>query len=80
MGCGCGKNKAVPVDDNQPAVGRKTYRERLKICSNCPTLKRWHDGVPLGADVGALDRCSDCGCFMTAKAFFPIFECPQGKW
>jgi hypothetical protein len=41
--------------------------ERLSICKECPEL-------------GALNRCSQCGCFMNIKVRIYSATCPLGKW
>lgn len=41
--------------------------DRLSICKTCPEL-------------GALNRCSQCGCFMNIKVRIYSAECPLGKW
>lgn len=41
--------------------------ERMDICKTCPEL-------------GALNRCSQCGCFMNIKTRIYSSQCPLGKW
>lgn len=64
------------------AVDEKIYTARLKVCSNCDSLARYHKHLPKGADVSKLDRCSECGCFVKAKARFAgeNFKCPKSFW
>ena len=40
--------------------------QRLTICHSCPLFVR--------------DRCSKCGCVMTAKVHLKLSKCPDGKW
>lgn len=63
----------LPVND-------EIKRERLKHCSMCPDLRRYHDWLPMGADVNSLDRCGACGCFVMAKTAYDGFSCPNGIW
>jgi hypothetical protein len=41
--------------------------ERMNICQSCPEL-------------GALNRCNQCGCFMNIKVRIYSASCPLGKW
>ena len=41
--------------------------DRLSICKACPEL-------------GALNRCRQCGCFMNIKTRIYSAECPLGLW
>ena len=47
--------------------------ERLEACKECEHL-------PESADVGLMDRCSECGCFVRAKVLIGSEQCPMGKW
>lgn len=40
---------------------------KLEICKQCDQL-------------GELDRCKLCGCFMQLKTVMPFSTCPIGKW
>ena len=82
MGCNC-KNQGwrAPPESNFPdAPEPSQYQRRLFLCAGCADLQRFHAGVPPGADVGLLDRCGACGCFVRAKALLAGQSCPQGKW
>lgn len=48
------------------------YWERLEICKECPRGSLHINGYPT--------KCEECGCLIQAKAMFPIFHCPIGKW
>lgn len=41
---------------------------RMKICNDCPHLKR------------KLSQCELCHCFMKLKTKLPKARCPIGKW
>jgi hypothetical protein len=45
------------------------YVERLETCRNCEYLIR-----------GWEDQCSECTCFVDAKALLALEECPRRKW
>lgn len=51
-------------------VDPTTYRKRMSICLECPSLIK---------DIG---RCSLCGCFMETKAKWKTSMCPENppKW
>lgn len=40
---------------------------KLEICKQCDEL-------------GELDKCRICGCFMQMKTVMPFTTCPLGKW
>ena len=42
-------------------------QQRMAICQNCPELK-------------TLNRCQQCGCFMSIKTRIYSSTCPLGKW
>lgn len=42
-------------------------QQRMSICQACPELK-------------ALNRCQQCGCFMSIKTRIYSATCPLGKW
>ena len=46
---------------------KEQYIHRVRICDTCEYLDKWL-------------RCSDCGCFVTAKTAIPTAKCPKGKW
>lgn len=57
-------------------------KKRLEVCANCEKLFRYN-ALPMGADVGLNDRCSDCGCFVVNKVKkygVKSWACPNGKW
>lgn len=62
------------------AVDSDTQAGRLHHCQYCPDLQRFHDWLPVGADVGSLDRCGACGCFVQVKTAYDGFACPKGRW
>jgi hypothetical protein len=53
-------------EDRSLAPG-EVANERLGVCLSCEEL-------------GALDRCRVCGCFVRAKTVLNNMECPLGKW
>ena len=42
-------------------------QQRMAICQTCPEL-------------GTLNRCRQCGCFMNIKTRIYSSSCPLGKW
>jgi len=103
MGCGCSKKSRQPsigrmavtataaavqaAKGQAEKVTEAEYKRRLAVCSGCPDLARFHN-LPLGADVGKLDRCALCGCFVKVKAWRKAtadaardwWDCPAEKW
>ena len=61
--------EAKPKVELAPAL---EYWERLEICKECPKGSHPIQGYPT--------KCEECGCLIQAKAMFPIFHCPIGKW
>jgi hypothetical protein len=51
-------------------MGLRQFDERMKICRECPELKR----KILGS------FCNVCGCNMKLKTQVPSAECPLKKW
>ena len=52
-------------------VTEEIYKERYDTCKNCPLF------------IEESKRCSECGCFMEAKAWIggdPDMLCPKQKW
>lgn len=49
-------------------VGYEDYQNRLFICHGCIF---YNEG---------LERCTDCGCWVTNKAKYKTEDCPQGYW
>jgi hypothetical protein len=49
-------------------VDRQTAVQRLQLCQECPKLVR------------LTRQCTECGCFMPAKAKLPNASCPLGTW
>jgi hypothetical protein len=49
-------------------VPEEVYRERLRICSECPLCRG--------------GKCLICGCNLQAKAEMAVMECPHGtkRW
>lgn len=54
------------VSDGGKLVNSATYHQRLAICHGC--------------DERVGNRCSACGCNLTAKAKARAWECPLGYW
>lgn len=53
----------------KPSISKeKRVAERLAICEKCPSLMK------------SSRRCSECGCFVSAKVQFEFEECPLEKW
>lgn len=48
-------------------IGEETYRKRLEICHNCPSL------------IGEM-TCKNCGCFVQFRARHISASCVEGKW
>jgi len=42
--------------------------ERLNVCSTCPLLDK------------VTGKCTECGCYVNAKAKYENEHCPKGKW
>jgi hypothetical protein len=53
--------------ENLP-VSKETYKERIKICTDCPSYN------------ATLHQCKECGCLLLLKAFIKIADCPLKKW
>jgi hypothetical protein len=49
-------------------VEEEAFNARMSICATCPSF------------VHETTRCSECGCFMRAKAMFKKTYCPLHKW
>ena len=49
-------------------VSDETYRERMSICKSCDKYDEFDN------------RCSECGCFLPAKARIILDSCPLEKW
>jgi len=43
------------------------YQNRIRICDECEHKSK-------------IGICKKCGCVLAAKARFPVFHCPIGKW
>jgi hypothetical protein len=56
------KGELPPLADGELA------RERLKVCEECPHLKK------------IATQCSLCGCFLDLKARLLEATCPIDKW
>lgn len=72
----CGQEETVELTEEELLeqqefeflVNKETNAaKRLEICKECPSLK-------------ALNRCSECGCFMDIKTRLFFTKCPLGKW
>jgi hypothetical protein len=69
MAKGLVRNAAQAVRNGR--VTEEVYNERYETCKNCPFF------------IEDSKRCSECGCFMEAKAWIggdPDSLCPQKKW
>lgn len=49
-------------------VSGEVFAARAEVCRECPA----HDPK--------LNRCADCGCFLSLKSWLPGEKCPRGKW
>lgn len=49
-------------------IGREVAQFRLQNCMDCDRFNT------------LTKRCSECGCFMTAKIWLAEASCPLGKW
>ena len=49
-------------------VTQETYDERMAICETCPLFRKEDK------------RCTECGCYMEAKARLKKAKCPIDKW
>lgn len=58
------------ANDGFKHVPISTYRERLKLCHECPSLMQ------------EMKRCKECGCHMPTKAKWRTSSCPlpEPKW
>jgi len=54
--------------EGAPHVTTSQYNERLRVCGNCPHLKR--DTM----------RCGKCGCIVEHKAKWGTTTCPDDRW
>lgn len=72
--------QAAQVVVSSKIIDGGTQSSRLAICQACPHLQRFHKGLPDGADIGLLDTCAECGCFIKAKTKLNTAFCPIGKW
>lgn len=50
------------------AKAREAREERLKICRECPELRK------------SIMQCKKCGCFVAVKASVASMHCPLEKW
>lgn len=69
MAKGLVKNAAQAVRNGR--VTEEVYNERYETCKSCPFF------------IEDSKRCSECGCFMEAKAWIggdPNMLCPKQKW
>lgn len=55
------------LEDGTFFCNSQAQKERLKICSKCPSLQ---DDM----------RCVKCGCFVKIKATLHFPSCPDGLW
>ncbi len=47
-------------------LGSEAAAARLQVCQACPSLR--------------IDRCQECGCYITVKAHIAAMRCPLDKW
>lgn len=52
----------------EPAVEPEEKARRISICEGCECF------------IATDRRCSECGCWVDAKAGFRTQQCPEGKW
>ncbi len=55
------------IKEGCPPTPSAEYKERIEICSNCPSITESF-------------RCSECGCPMGIKARRQTAVCPLNKW
>lgn len=67
---------APEQEEAEPSLSKR----RLNICAECPKVIRYSKGVPIGADIGLLDRCVDCGCYLRVKVKLSDEKCPNKEW
>jgi len=67
--CGQTVEATTAVEDQVTFLLNKETRseQRMAVCQSCPEL-------------GALNRCGQCGCFMTIKTRIYSAKCPFGLW
>jgi len=56
------------VKSSLQLVPESVKEMRYSICLSCDKLHK------------EIDRCTVCGCHMSAKTLLPSSECPIGKW
>jgi hypothetical protein len=56
------------LNPNRPRATEEIEKERLDICKNCPSYRRF------------AKQCKECGCVMPAKVKLAEAFCPLGKW
>ena len=69
MAKGLVKNASTFIRNGK--VDKSVYDSRFKTCQQCPSF------------IKKSQRCSECGCFMKAKAWIdgnPSVLCPLDKW
>ncbi|MDK4545156.1 hypothetical protein QG083_05075 [Kingella kingae] len=54
--------------------------KRLNICKTCEHMMRAVAGIDHTADVGLMDKCNQCGCYVRAKVKLDDAHCPKGRW
>jgi len=68
----CCNNQEVIVQSHDAEIDfllnkESQSQQRMAVCEICPEL-------------GLLNRCRQCGCFMNIKTRIYSSTCPLGKW
>lgn len=59
------------LEGKELLVSDEEFSARLDICSGCPKRIEPIPNAP---------QCSECGCFLKAKAKLKAATCPEKKW
>lgn len=60
-------NDHKPLDPRELVVSNAIRERRFNICKNCEKIN-------------SLNFCKICKCFMPAKTWLAISDCPLKKW
>lgn len=55
------------IKEGAPNVSLPEYKDRIKVCSECPLISEKF-------------TCKKCGCYMGTKAKWATSDCPEDKW
>lgn len=61
-------NYIIKNEEKTLFVSDEIYQERYLICKSCDKYDEMEN------------RCTDCGCYVPAKARAILDSCPLGKW